>query len=332
MFIMTRNRPYRRVTIKIGFTLIEMMAATAVLAIMIAMLAPIFSTVASSTTNSAEKLEVDVLARQALDRIGRDLAMMPKQQGLDYYLNKIDVGGSSEGNDEFDFFSKVPGVLPSGTDPATDPASGITLVSYRVNDGNLERMAIAQPFSKLTFITYDESNSIVAGTGVTQAVAGTTLDDYHILCKGVFRFELGFLLTDGTYETLPMDLSKNPASNTEPGWREWNNTAPHSFAEILAQDGTGVTSFNPLGWQDVSAIVVSLAVIDPANGNRASINGLKTAAQRLPDAVADDTLPELNLPTTAWRDVLKTPGSLGLPQDQQNAVKIYQRMFYLNTQ
>ena len=269
-----------------GFTLLEMMTATAILVLLVALLAPIFSSLSSTASKSGGKLQVDVLARQALDRIGRDLAQMPTREGLDYFLSK------QKGNDEFSFFSSVPGILSAAGGTVSDPASGISLVSYRVNNDplssnymKLERLAVAQPFNFLTFLTYDAAGELVPSTGITQALGVTAEGDYHILCDGVFRFELGFLLKDGSYEPLPMDTAKNPSNPNAPGFREWS-PLPHGFARVRVPDGPSNTVFRPLGWQDVAAIVVTLAVIDPASSTRATPASLETAASDLPDAVA----------------------------------------------
>lgn len=308
-----------------GFTLVEMIAATAVLALIVAMLAPIFSTATSSTTNSEEKLEVDVLARQALDRIGRDLILMPVRDDLDFFLKK------QAGNDEIDFFSRVPGVLPAFNRQANEPASGLTLVSYRVVNGNLERLAVAQSFDALTFLTYDEDGNIIADTGVTKAIGLTRAEDYHVLCEGVFRFELGFLLKDGSFAEFPMNVDENPASETLPGYRRWTSSLYHSFPEVSVPDGPGNVVFRPLGWQDVAAVVVTMAVIDPVSGNRIAPADLDTAANNLPNASASPDPADLTLPAMEWNNALNTPESLGVPQTTQNAIRIYQRVFFLNS-
>jgi type II secretory pathway pseudopilin PulG len=308
-----------------GFTLLEMMASTAVLVLMVAMLAPVFSAATFSTSNSGEKLGIDVLARQALDRIGWDLSLMPQREDLDYYLKKLD------GNDEFVFYSSVPGVLLDNT----DPSSGVTLVGYRVVNGNLERMAIAQGFDSLRFLAYDSSNALVEETSITNAITSTADDNYHVLCEGVFRFELGFLLKDGSYQPLPMDESNDSGVQTDVGNREWfgdpaSSAVEPSFAGRYAPDGVSGTVLRPLGWQDVAAIVVTIAVIDEVGAARATTAGLETAAANLDDAVESTTPSTLVLPAENWRQTLDTPESLGIPQPLQNSVEIYQRSFYLN--
>lgn len=307
-----------------GFTLIEILTATAVLILMFALLTPMFTSLTSSTSRSTGNLETDLIARQAMDRIGRDLAMMPMREDLDYFLTK------AIGNDAFDFFTRVPGALPVGTDADANPSSGLSLVGYRVADGNLERMAVAQPFNSLAFLTYDVDDAIVSSTGITHAIVTTTDTNYHILGKGIFRFELGFLLKDGTYQTLPMDTGANPPADTQPGFRRWTTSTTHNFAEVSLPDGPGRVTFRPLGWQDVAAVVVTLAVIDPASFARITPAELSSTAAQLPDAAASTTPADLRLTGTVWKEILETPGSLGLPQAAQNGIRIYQRAFYLN--
>jgi type II secretory pathway component PulJ len=311
-----------RQVLKGGFTLIEMLTATAVLILILALIIPMFNSLTSTTARSTETLAVDVVARQVLDRMGRDLAMMPLRQDLDYFLVKRD------GNDEFNFLTRVPGVLPSGAD--TSPASGLTLVGYRVVDGNLERMAVAQPFDALTFLTHDSAGQLVSNTGITRAMATTTDVNYHIHGQGVFRFELGFLLKDGSYATLPMDTSGNPGSS-EPGFRRWTTSANHNFAEVTVPDGPGNVTWRALSWQDVTAIVVTLAVIDPVHSGRFTLADLQSAAAQFADAEASTNVSNLILTGTVWTNTLETPGSVGLPQTSQNAIQVYQRTFFLNS-
>jgi len=317
---------------RVGFTLIEMLASTAVLVLMVAMLAPVFSAATFSTSNSGEKLGIDVLARQALDRIGRDLALMPMRQDMDYYLKKFD------GNDQFAFYSSVPGVLFDNT----DPSSGVTLVGYRVAEGNLERMAIAQGFDALRFMAFEtdannNTDSLIEETSITNAINNTADDDYHVLCEGAFRFELGFILQDGSYTPLPMDTRTNTGAVTDPGNRDWfgnetSDTEPigPSFAGVYLSDDALGTVLRPLSWQDVAAIVVTIALIDPAGAARATTAGLEASAGNLPDATESTIPSELVLPAENWKQTLDSPGSLGIAQSLQNSVKIYQRSFYLN--
>lgn len=304
-----------------GFTLIEMLTASAVLIIMIALLVPMFSSLTSSTSKSNEKLAVDLIARQALDRMGRDLAGMPLREDLDYFLDK------RAGNDQLTIFTRVPGVLPAGA--GTDPASGLTLVGYRVIEGKLERIALAQPFNSLTFLTYDTNGNLLPNTGLTRAMSAASDVNYHILCNGVFRFELGFLLKDGTYNPLPMDETRNPPSPTQPGFRRWTTSSAHGFAEVTVPAGPSSVGWRPLGWQDVAAIVVTLAVIDPAVVGRISPAELEAAAARLVDA-APSSGTNVELAGTSWRTEIESSG-LGLPENMRNSVRIYQRAFYLNS-
>jgi prepilin-type N-terminal cleavage/methylation domain-containing protein len=307
-----------------GFTLLEMLTATAVLVLLVALLAPIFSSLTSTTSNSTGKLGIDLLARQALDRIGRDLALMPQRGDLDYFLNK------QIGNDEISFFSSVPGVFPASGGGAGDPASGLSLVAYRVANGALERMAVAQSFDALTFLTYDSDGNLLPDTGITRAVAAASDSDYQTLCERVFRFELGFLLKDGTYEPLPLDAGKNPPNSADPGYREWS-PAPHGFARVRVPDGPSNTVFRPLGWQDVAAVVVTIAVIDPVNSARTTATQLESLGALMPDAVSSTDPTNLSMPGTTWKSQLEGPSPPGIPEPVVRAVRVYQRSFYLDS-
>jgi type II secretory pathway component PulJ len=304
-----------------GFSLIELLTASAVLVLMVVLLTSMFSSLTTSTSRSGQMLDIDLTARQALDRIGRDFAMMPLNQGLDYSLTKQD------GNDEFSFFSRVPGVLPGGGD-----GSGLTLVTYRVNDGNLERRAVAQTFDDLNFLTYNTAGAIVANTGITKALtaAGSDAVAFHILAENVFRFELGFLLKSGAYNPLPLDLTQNPAQNTMPGFRRWTTRPIGDFAEVTTSTGPNNVAWRHLGWQDVQAIVVNIVAIDKKNAGRMTDAELTSLADNFPDATASPAA-SLELTGTAWQTILANPAGLGIPVAVANGIRAYQRAFNLNS-
>ncbi|MEI6491031.1 MAG: prepilin-type N-terminal cleavage/methylation domain-containing protein [Verrucomicrobiota bacterium] len=159
--------------------------------------------------------------------------------------------------------------------------------------------------------------------------------DYHVLSDTVYRMELAFLLTDGTVSTMPVT---NPSTSTNnlaasaaptvtadrsagytPGSR-WFNTAT-SRGYICTDATTGAAVWNPIGVQDVSAVIVAIALLD--NTSRKIIAGYDSMATALPDAAGSTPIAK------TWKNGNYLTGS-GIPQAAASQLRIYQRTFYLN--
>jgi prepilin-type N-terminal cleavage/methylation domain-containing protein len=205
-------------------------------------------------------------------------------------------------------------------------------------------------------------------------------DDYHVLAAGVFRLEICYLLKavqlkDGTYSAAtyagvpvanPSDRTNNltatrapqASDDTAAGYiagSRWYDTSGER-AYICVNNAAGAAGWNPLGVQDVAAIVVAIAVLDPASAGivattPATINGLAVLAPNLANlvgafadvpltasAAANNTVPDLTitpprLMDQAWTNALLSSGfaqTVKLPPAVVSQVRIYQRCFPLN--
>src|SRR5205823_10199382 len=165
------------------------------------------------------------------------------------------------GNDQIAFFAGTPGYYPSGSQ------SPLSLVAYRIDDVptsptylQLERMGKGLLWNGVNNGTNPNSPyPIVFATGQidlsctnkcpcsgttgpwagpwSAAICDDTADaDYETIGPGVFRFEYYYLLKNGRVTDVP-----------------WNTDSP-----------PGHTSLAGIGLSDVEAIVVAIAVIDPA--------------------------------------------------------------------
>lgn len=283
-------------TSRAGFSLIELLVAIAVLALLILIAAQIVQSGAAVIAGSRKNLGADAQAREVFTRLGLDLAQMPRRADLDA------VFSDKDGNKKIFFYSEASGVATT-----TNNLSTVSLVGYRVGtNAGLERLGKTLPWSGTggaTFLTYTatNTNALTASTlaGAWSAVIGTAPDyeatnsDYHPFAPGVFRFEYCFQKKDGTY-TLQRDAKT--------------------------------------GFRDLAAIVVSLAVLD--GDSRKITPDTSKLADALPGPTATDLAANV-LPAELWQKAVNDSAAFAaaanIPQAAAARVRIYQRAFPLKT-
>lgn len=280
-----------------GFTLLELLVAVAVLALLVLMAAQMVQSGAAVIAGSRKNLGADAQAREVFTRLGLDLAQMPRRADLDAVFT------DQAGNKKMFFYSEAPGVAASLTNLST-----VSLVGYRIGtNAGLERLGKALTWSGTggtTFLTYAgtaSTNALAASTlaGAWSAVIGSAPDydatssEYHSFAPGVFRFEYCFQKKDGTY-TLTRD--------------------------------------SKTGFRDLAAIVVSLAVLD--GDSRKIAPDTSKLADALPGPTAAD-LAANKLPAELWQgkvnDVATFASTAQIPEAAASRVRVYQRAFPLIT-
>jgi prepilin-type N-terminal cleavage/methylation domain-containing protein len=301
-----------RVNTRHAFTLLELLASMAVLALLVLLFARLLSSAAAITTLGHKRMDADSQARQLLDRMQLDFDQMLKRTDVSYYV-KINGAPAQTGNDQIAFFSSVPGYYSQ-----TDYNSGIALVSYRVNNvtnptitssyNRLERMGKQLPLNggyvgagstPLLFLNPTNpadpttATTLLTNTTIWPAAATNTTStdpNYELIGPQVFRFEYYYLLTTGA-------LSAGP----------WLN----------------VPSFSV---KDVAAIVVDIAVLDPKS--KVLLNNAQVTM--LTGTLADYTsgwAPGQLLST--WQTTVNT-NAANLPRAGIQGVRFYERYFYLS--
>jgi len=170
---------------------------------------------------------------------------------------------------------------------------------------------------------------------------------YHVLSNLVFRLEIQFLLTDGTLSVLPVTnptTTKNNLVASAPpsakdnakfgyssGSRWYDSSASRGYICTSAPpfDPTRspaelAATWNLIGVQDISAIVVTLAVLD--SDTRKMIAGNLSGAAFV-DASSGTPVAK------AWTAALDNPATFasagGIPLPAAAQVRVYQRIFYL---
>lgn len=321
-------RPRKR-----AFTLVEMVAAVAVLTLLLALILSIVDSASKVADTAFRGGDSSEEATQILDRISADVAGMLIRPDVDqYYLNQA-------GNDEMFFYSQTPGYFGSTTGSTAE--SPVSLIGYRISTTanpalppKLERLVQGMTWdgqaSALPFLTFPAATtanptsppSANAGTipvewssAVTDADANpdTTTSYWHTVGPQVFRFEIVYQLRNGSLTLTAPTPSAPPAQST-------SSTQPAPPVAGSINDTTG--------------IIVAIALLDTKSRQIVS----QKSWQGMINALKDPTSQDLgtNPPTlmnTTWNSALQAPGfaqSVGIPQTAASQIVVYQRFYPLN--
>jgi len=163
-----------------GFTLIELMVAMAVFAMMAVLLVVMVDGTTRVTGQSHRRISGDAGARQTLDRISADVARAIMRDDLPFRVDK------TVGNDGISFLANVDGYTEG---------RGMSVISYNGSNGTLQRGVDAT--------SWTDGSEAMDFTSVTNAAANAGYlerpgMDYEIIAQDVFRLEIAFLMGDGT--------------------------------------------------------------------------------------------------------------------------------------
>jgi hypothetical protein len=208
--------------------------------------------------------------------------------------------------------------------------------------------------------------------------------DYHVIGDQIFRFEFCYLLKDGSYSDYPVEansanvptgsvplivLSRPPtvsddsnntstAGTVATGTRWFDKNAGRAY--LCTKPAKGAAVWQGLGVQDVSAIVVAIALLDRnsrkllynAGGTTAELAGLFGDSGLIPTGngttianaytASTSSSASFKLMQQSWRTTINGSGfissvasatgvSSGLAQQLASHINTYQRYFYLNT-
>ncbi len=336
-----------------AFSLLEVMISTAVVAMLILLVAQLMSSATTITRIGTKHIDTDTQARLVLDRMAVDFAQMLKRTDIDYYIKgptnynghgnghgygkKVQTG--QQGSDQIAFFSQGSGYYPS-----SGAQSPVSLVAYRVNSSpnlssypKLERMGkglLWNGVSNLTnlnnasttypivFLPQTISGIANAGKMWSDAVnnpgnATTEDSSYETIGPSVFRFEYYYLLKNGGVTDVPWDISARPTQ-------------------------TSLTNPVSIGLTDVESIAVAIAVIDPASHSLISDASLFDLASDMADFknAKGNGNPAKNIGDMEdqWNTAVlsavssgKTSNNSLVPPAAASAIRIYGRYFNLKT-
>jgi len=163
-----------------AFTLIEMLVATSVLALIALFITQIISMSSNSISANSKKLDAVADGRFALDRIGSDLAARLRRTDVPTRFQKED------GNDKFAFYAEVPGY--SGTRESS-------LVEYRISTAASTKYQLERGVSA---IGWTGSPEIAFQSSTLPQLADSEFD---LISTGILRLEFCFLMDSGRVET-----------------------------------------------------------------------------------------------------------------------------------
>ena len=300
-----------------AFTLAELIVSIGVLVLLVFLATQLLKSGTTVTTQGHKQMDADSEARQLLDRMAIDFAQMVKRSDVDYYIKSSGTGQLRRvlqpGNDQIAFYSAVPGYYP-----AAGSQSPVSLVAYRVNSNSalpsynkMERLgkglvwnAVSTSDTPVVFMPIPVASPLPSSEMPTPAPnpvptpawpqAGNMATDaaYELAGPQVFRFEYYYLLKNGSLSTIP-----------------W----------------IGPTHSSPSGMQDVSAIVVDIAVIDSKSKVLLTNAQITSLAGQLVDYSANMVPGQLR---TNWQNTLN--GITTLPRPSISGIRLYERFFYLS--
>jgi len=294
-----------------AFSLIEVLVSLAVLLLIVILFTQIITSTASTVSSKKKRMDTDSRARMIFSRMALDFSAMLRRRDLDYSSFKQPAGNQPDrfgggeiaanpqpGNDSFAFYAEVTGYFP-GTGPEKSPCS---LVAYQVaQDPDTGQPALRRRSDALGW----KAGASWKAPGYLPITLRSHFPDLHsnaarykTVGEQVFRMELSYhLKASGTD---PARLSVTP-------WRPGGSS--------------GVN-----GWSEVSAIVITLAVLDDAS--RELVDDLAPLAALLPDAVDGvDT-------ATVWNRLIASPDfaqTAGVAPAAAVGIRVYQRYFPLNS-
>jgi prepilin-type N-terminal cleavage/methylation domain-containing protein len=187
------------------------------------------------------------------------------------------------GNDEMFFYTDSPAIYASTTNN-----SPVAVVGYRVESNSLVRLSEGKNWDDLMFLTIGTTGSTNTNSWI---VNHTNSVNRSTIGPSVFRMEYTFLMKPGSTNVLG-------ATNT---------TNTYSQANV---DGMGL--------KDVSAIVVTLGVLDETSRKIVDSTTLSNVAAGFQDATAGPV-------ATNWSATLP-----GLSGPARSATRIYQRYIPVN--
>ena len=273
-----------------GFTLVEMLAAMAVLTILILMVTSLMRGASATIANSTDHLNADDQARMVLDRMQIDFARMLKRNDVYFQFTR----DGQTGNDQFSFFSETPGFTAAGSAAAAQ--SNLSLVSYQFNSSyQLERLGQGYQWTDMTFSP--------TNAPVTQEA------DLHILSTSVFRMEVAFLMRqDDTHFII---TSTAPTPGSQAFQNLWAVMVAIAVLDPNSQKLVNAASYPTL-----------IAALPEFSGTQT----IALSSSSAPDAAQMDPILSVWHAALNSSDFAHTAG---IPQQAAQQVRIYQRIFYL---
>lgn len=293
-----------------AFSLVEILVAVAVLALLGMMIVQITSAVHTTTRLSTRAIDASAQARLAFERLSGDLGVLVKRADVDFHA---DNSGLTEA---LVFLSNTAAADPNSA-AAGFQNRGSSYVSYRVaaHPDNTGRPCLIRGSHALGWgdrgyagLTTNATTIRMTNTGfpvafLPTASTATSPGDYDLLAPGVIRFVVGFQL-----------YPDNNAVTLQDGTTIANARGQIVYSPPMRSGGIDLSR--------VSALVVGIV-----SGDVESLK-LLSAAQ-ISSLAALFVLPGTNqLPVALWTQTLNTPANFNnFPRPASQSLRVYQRFY-----
>jgi len=328
-----------------GLTLIEVLVAVVVLAILILIATQLVGHTGRVIASSNKTQSTDDQARLMFDRLAADFSGMVRRPDLDALFV------CRPGDDRFFFYGEAPAYFDTANKSlfpgsgGADPKNSLSLVGYRINAAHqLERLGMGLTWDgrssssgpgSVVFLSWlngvvDPASTLsgayptVIGSAPAYDVpdASTTSSYWQVMAAQIFRMELCFLLVDGTLSTIPAMKPSGVKSNLAaslppsigdgsgvgyaPGSRWFDGVASRGY--VCLDSSAGAAVWQPLGVRDIRAVVVAAAVLDEASRKIVTAEQVASLARTFQDEGASDlaSLPAV-LMKQKWQQTLLAP-------------------------
>lgn len=282
-----------------AFTLIEILAAVAVLLLLVTLLMNMIGQTTGSIRSAGNRIDASDAGRTALDRMSRDLQLLVSGGGATVVVGSNGSGGAS--NEFIAFLSRIRGPNAGGS----VESSRITALLYAIQSRTdkalqvpgipmLDRLYAGVPWESGTASLPENAlaelvNKVNAGAG-----SGSAFDDR------IFRMAVVVQIQDGSFVT----VDQAPRSTT--------------FTSTPALAANAI----PLDLEKAKAVVVAVAVLD-LDTRIKTAGVISQVAAALPKPVAGKT------PIDTWQAAVDAEALKTFSLPVQQNVRFYQRIFPL---
>jgi type II secretory pathway pseudopilin PulG len=307
-----------------AFTLVEILVAVLILAIITVAMATIFASTQTLVAQSNTSIGSLDAGEAVLSQIGMDISRMVLRDDVDFGFTKNGTDASTGADDSLSFYARTTGFDNSGNSPSnprplsiisyqmgTDPVNP-TSTSLQLNYAALQvdwAAGGSSPFTLSQFVSGVQTQYLYPKSSPTNPSPGTggilpVPAFYTTLAREVIRFEYCFML------------------KSDPG----NNAPPRDLTPDVPATVAGGTA--PI--ENVAGILVGIVVVDPHSrvlfptGADANLGKLFLNPPAPSSAQVKDFL-------TLWSSAL-TPANLksvGIPVKAIPGIHIYQRYYAL---
>jgi prepilin-type N-terminal cleavage/methylation domain-containing protein len=274
-----------------GYSLIELLVAMLVLAILVVLLSQVINQTSRTIGRSSDHMQSDIEAQLIFTRMADDIAQIINRTDVDSLFIGMPTNASgTDHNDQMFFYSQGSGFVTNGSNHSTT-----TLISYLVTNQSLMRLGVACAWDDQMFVTTSNALTWFNGTSPLSNFGNAT-NYYHPLGPSVFRMEIALLMEPGSINVDGTTNGTNAYANITNGTNPW------------------------YGLHNVASIVVGLGILDQTSRKIVTPQQLTNLAAALPDATTNG-----GIPIASWTSIAFSVA--GIPQEALSQVRFYQRSF-----